>query len=106
MICAAQIDILEDVQMQLSERHVGLMRALMYPVQLQRDPLECVDEVLARVVYRDAIASISSLDEYRAALDHALACNVPLATLVPEYHPEPIVRRYLAEVRRRLGFLN
>jgi uncharacterized protein YqfB (UPF0267 family) len=43
-----------------------------------------------------------SPDEYRAAIEIALASNVALANLGPEYHPEVIVRRFLAELRERL----
>ena len=77
------------------------MRDLIYTVKLEWDPLEGVDRALAEVVYASG-----TLAEYREALDHALASNVALAKLGPEYHPEPIVRRFLREVRRRLSSIN
>ncbi|MDB4963986.1 MAG: hypothetical protein JWP01_3985 [Myxococcales bacterium] len=83
--------------MQLSERTAGLMRSLCEPVYFVRDPLERIDHVVG--------LALSDLDEYIAALDQALASNVALANLGPEYHPEVIVRRFLAEVRRRLDQL-
>jgi len=54
-----------------------------------------------------AVALAGPVDEYRAALDQALASSVRLANLGPEYHPEVIVRRLLARssapaVRRQL----
>jgi hypothetical protein len=44
----------------------------------------------------------SAADEYRAAIEIALASDAHLATLGPEYHPEVIVRRFLAELLERL----
>ncbi len=82
--------------MDLSERTAGLMRSLIEVVYFERDPLEKIDHVLQ-------VAMSGSIEEYRAALDQALASNVPLANLGPEYHPEVIVRKFLAEVRRRLS---
>jgi hypothetical protein len=80
------------------------MRALIYVVERERDPLENIDRVLADVVFRQALDGTPT--EYRAALDRALASNVALARLGPEYHPEPIVRRFLSEIRRRLANIN
>jgi hypothetical protein len=88
-------------QSELSPRDVGLMRALIYVVEREQDPLAGVDRVLADVVYTQALDGTPN--EYCEALDRALASNVALARLGPEYHPEPIVRRFLSEVRRRLS---
>ena len=85
---------------ELSPHHVALTRALLHLVEREPDPLASVDRVLAHVV-DDASAS-----EYREALDRALASNIALARLGPEYHPESIVRRFLSEVRRRLASTN
>ncbi len=82
--------------MELSERAARLMRSLIEVVYFERDPLEKIDHVLE-------VALQGSVDEYRDALDQALASKVRLANLGPEYHPEVIVRRFLAEVRRRLS---
>ena len=80
------------------------MRALIHVVERERDPLEEVDRVLADVVHANALDATAN--EYREALDRALASNIALARLGPEYHPETIVRRFLAEVRRRLASIN
>ena len=85
---------------QLSSRELGLVRALVDVVGHEFDPLEGIDRALSNVVYVNADAAP---DDFRAALDRALASNVALARLGPEYHPEVIVRRYLSEVRRRLA---
>jgi hypothetical protein len=90
-----QLDILVGVE--LSQRVAVIVRALLYLVQYERDPLDKVDRALA-VVHAAGLP-----DELRAAIDQALASSVALANLGPEYHPEVIVRRYLAEVRRRLS---
>ncbi|MEO8698904.1 MAG: hypothetical protein ABI867_02640 [Kofleriaceae bacterium] len=80
------------------------MRALIYLVERERDPLENVDRVLADVVFTQTEGGTPT--EYCEALDRALASNVALARLGPEYHPEPIVRRFLSEIRRRLTNIN
>jgi hypothetical protein len=80
------------------------MRALIYVVERERDPLENVDRVLSDVVFTQTLDGTPT--EYRAALDRALESNVALARLGPEYHPEPIVRRFLSEIRRRLSNIN
>lgn len=89
--------IVDDVE--LSQRTTGLMLSLFEVIYFERDPLEKIDSVLA-------VALAGPVDEYRDALDQALASSVRLANLGPEYHPEVIVRRLLAEVRRRLAVLN
>ena len=85
--------------MELSQRTTGLMLSLFEVVYYERDPLEKIDSVLA-------VALAGPVDEYRAALDQALASSVRLANLGPEYHPEVVVRKLLAEVRRRLAAFN
>ncbi|HEU0032690.1 MAG TPA: hypothetical protein VFQ53_18795 [Kofleriaceae bacterium] len=90
------------MKFELSDRHAGLMRSLIDVVQLERDPLDGVDRVLATV----HTGTDGTLEEYRAAIDQALASNVRLTRLVPEYHPEDILRRFLVEVRRRLSVIN
>jgi hypothetical protein len=88
----------------LSERQLGLMRALILPVLRQQNPFDEIDRVVVDVVYGAVLDGTPT--EYREALDHALASNIPLAKLESEYHPEVIVRRFLTEVRRRIGDVN
>ncbi len=87
------------VVVELSARTTGLMLSLFEVIYYERDPLEKIDSVVA-------VALAGPVDEYRAALDQALASSVRLANLGPEYHPEVIVRRLLTEVRRRLAVVN
>lgn len=89
--------IVDDVE--LSQRTTGLMLSLFEVIYFERDPLEKIDSVLA-------VALAGPIDEYRDALDQALASSVRLANLGPEYHPEVVVRRLLTEVRRRLSVYN
>ena len=88
----------------LSDRELGLMRALIQPVLRQQNPLDEIDRVLVDVVHGNVLDAAPT--EYREALDRALASNISLAKLGPEYHPEVIVRRFLSEVRRRIGDMN
>jgi len=66
-------------------------------VRYEQNVFENIERVLA--------IAVGSADEYRAAIELALASNVALANLGPEYHPEVIVRRFLADIRDRLAQL-
>lgn len=80
--------------MELPERTAVIVRTLIESVRYEQNVFDNIDRVLE-------IASSSS-DEYRIAIEIALASNARLANLGPEYHPEVIVRRFLAEIRERL----
>ena len=71
------------------------MRALCDVVKYERDPFEKIDQVVG-------VALAGPVDEYVDALHQALTSSASIARLGPEYHPEPVIRRLLAEVRRRL----
>ena len=79
---------------ELPERTAVVVRTLMELVRYEQDVFENVDRALA--------IAVRSVEEYRAAIDIALASNAALANLGPEYHPEVIVRRFLAQLRERL----
>ena len=89
---------------ELSPRSAGLTRAVISVVQLEQDPLSVVDRVLATVVHAGVLDGTP--DEYREALNQALTSKVSLAKLLPEYHPEVVLRRYVAELHRRLSSIN
>ena len=86
--------------MSLSVRSAGLIRALIYPIQFDENPLEAVDRVI------DTVISARSLDatpeEYRAGIREALTSADRLSDLIPENHSDDVIRRYLAEVARRI----
>jgi len=78
----------------------GLISALLYPVQFERDPLDGIDRVIEVVVQRRALDA--SPAEYAAAVDAALQSDEPLAQRIPQPHSEAVVRTYLAALRPRL----
>lgn len=78
----------------LPERTAVIVRTLMEYVRYEQNVFDNIERVLA--------IAHASPDEYRSAIEIALASDVALATLGPEYHPEVIVRRFLAEIRERL----
>ena len=80
--------------MELPERTAVIVRTLMEHVRYEQNVFDNIDRIVE--------IACSSYDEYRVAIEIALASDVPLATLGPEYHPEVIVRRFLAELRERL----
>lgn len=86
---------------ELTPRTAGLTRAVISVIQLEQDPLSVVDRVLATVVHAGVLDGTP--DEYREAFKQALTSNISLANLLPEYHPEVVLRRYLAELHRRLS---
>ena len=76
------------------------MRALIYPVQFDENPLEAVDHVMDTVVSRCALNATPA--EYRAGIQEALTVNDRLSQLIPDSHPEEVIRKYLAEVAHRI----
>ena len=82
--------------MELSMRHAGLIRGLIYPVQFDTDPCDGLERVLQMVVERRALDA--SPTEYLAAIREALATDAALGELIPQDHAEDVIRRYLAAV--------
>jgi hypothetical protein len=72
------------------------LRVLIYPIQFEKDPLDGVDRVLTQIADRDPA-------EFAAAIDAGLQSNEMLSQVLPQPHPEPVIRAYLAEIRRRLA---
>ena len=77
------------------------VRALLYSVQFERDPLDGIDRVLERVVRRGALGF--SPENYLENVRAALASDASLASLLPQPHAEPVVRHYLREFEQRLA---
>jgi hypothetical protein len=79
----------------------GLISGLIYPVQFERDPIDGVDRAIEVVVDRQAMGATRT--EFAAAVDAALSSDETLSQLIPQPHPEPVIRAYLAELRKRLA---
>jgi hypothetical protein len=86
--------------MALSTRSEGLVRILVYAVQFEDDPLDGVGRVLEGIV--DGGWLDGTPTEYLAATRAALASDEKLSDLVPQDHSEEVIRRFLAEIARRL----
>jgi hypothetical protein len=82
-------------------RRKALIRALVYPIQFERDPRDGVDRVLKVVVGAGALNA--GPEEYARAVQAALESDEPLAPLIPQPHEESTIRTYLAEVAKRLA---
>lgn len=82
------------------DRQRGLIRGLIYPIQFDRDPLNGIDRVLDVVVARRALDADPA--DYAAAVTGALSSAEVLSELIPQPHPEPVIRAYLKELRKRL----
>ena len=77
------------------------IRALLYPVQFERDPIDGIDRVMEMVVRRRALGLAPA--DYLALVRAALASDAELASLLSQPHPQPVVRDYLREVESRLA---
>ena len=86
--------------MPLSVRSAGLIRALIYPVQFDDNPLEAVDRVIDTVVRTRSLDATP--EEYRSGIREALTSADRLSDLIPQDHSDDVIRRYLAEVARRI----
>jgi hypothetical protein len=80
----------------LPARIAGLIRAVIYPVQFDRDPRDGIDRVLRLVIERQALDA--SPAEYFAAIRQALVSDEALDRLIPQDHPDSVIRSYLTEL--------
>jgi hypothetical protein len=76
------------------------VRALIYPIQFEADPVQGVDHVIKLVVRGGALGGSAAV--YLASVRVALASSIRLSALIPQDHSEAEIRRFLAEVERRL----
>ena len=77
------------------------IRALLYPVQFERDPIDGIDRVVEMVVRRRALGLAPA--DYLALVRAALASDAGLASLLPQPHSETVVRDYLRGVECQLA---
>ena len=73
---------------------------LIYAVQFEHDPVDGVGRVLEGIMKGGWLGGTP--EEYLAAIRAALTSDEELSNLVPQDHSEAAVRRFLAEVARRL----
>jgi len=85
----------------LNQRSKSLIRALIYPIQFDRNPVDGVERVLKLVV--DAGALGATPPEYLASTKAALASSEKLSKLIPQEHSEKVIRRYLMKIQQRLS---
>jgi hypothetical protein len=76
------------------------IRALIYGVQFERNPLDGVDWVLRQVVQAGALSATP--DQYLSSIRKALAGETLPADLIPQGHSEETIRRYLRELEHRI----
>lgn len=84
--------------------HRGIVAALLYVVQFERDPVAAVEHALEQTVERGALGA--GPDRYLAAVRAALASDDNLADVIPQRHPEATVRAFLRAVEARLAERN
>ena len=77
------------------------VRALIYPVQFERDPLHGLDRVLESVEAGGVLDA--SPERCLGAVRTALASDEGLAELIPQGHSEDAIRRFLSELEQRLA---
>jgi len=88
----------------VDDRTTALLRALLYPVQFEKEPERGTDRVLERVVARNALRATPSeyLQAIRYALDESDESGEELAEIVPESHSGGTIRSYLAYLEQQL----
>jgi hypothetical protein len=78
----------------------GHIRAVLYGVQFEKNPLDGLDRVMQQVVLAGALSAPP--ERYLASIQTALAGETPLAELIPQPHSEETVRRYLRALEHRI----
>jgi hypothetical protein len=87
----------------MDKRTQGLLRALIYPIQFEKDPTAVADKVIEWVVEGGALKGTRM--EYQAAVNTGLGSDERLSDLIPQDHSESVIRAYLQEVQRGLESL-
>ena len=87
----------------IDSRSKSLLRALIYPVQFEANPLSAIDRVIRQVIKRAALDA--SVEDYRQAVDAGLASTASVAELIPQPHSESAIRAYLLAMHDRLHSL-
>jgi uncharacterized RDD family membrane protein YckC len=77
----------------------GYLRMLIYPVQFDPNPSESVERAFI-IMSRDAPQFIP--DKFIRAIDLGLQSDAKLSELIPQDHPEAVIREYLTAMRARL----
>jgi hypothetical protein len=72
---------------------------LIYPIQFAPNPSESLDHVFDP---RIMPGLTETPQEFLAAINTALASSEALADVIPQSHPEAVIRAYLSAVRKRL----
>jgi hypothetical protein len=88
------------VVIEFDPREAAILRMLIYPIQFDADPLNGIDRVIAQVVNAEHL-KLSPLDVI-AAIDSGLASHAKLSELIPQSHPEEVIRSFLSALRIRL----
>lgn len=84
----------------LDLRRAAILRMLIYPIQFEADPLNGIECVAAQVVF--AKHSRLSMPDVIATIDAGLASDDKLSELIPQSHPEVVIRGFLLALRQRL----
>ena len=84
----------------LSDKTKARIRALIYPIQFEANPIDGIDRVINKVVNESALNATQQ--EYLDSIQEALSSNAQLSNLIPQRHSEDAIRHFLAEVKHRL----
>jgi hypothetical protein len=72
---------------------------LIYPIQFAPNPSDSLDHVFNP---RILPGLTEKPQDFLAAINAALESSEPLAEIIPQSHPEAVIRAYLAAVKNRL----
>ena len=78
----------------------SLIRALIYPIQFEKNALDGVDRVMKTIISKHALGAREL--EYEKAIETGLTSKEPLALLIPQPHSEDAIRNFLKEISRHL----
>lgn len=86
--------------MALALRTTGLLRALIYPATSEKDPKDGIDKVLDEIVAKGALESTPK--ECLDVIRESLASEESLSGVLPQDHPEVVIREFLTELAARI----
>ena len=82
------------------EKTRGRIKALIYPIQFEKDPIDGMERVF-KTVLAPNIMNVP-LSDYAETIKVALESSEQLSSLIAKNHSEPTIRRYLVKLLQRI----
>lgn len=89
--------------MTFDDAKMGLIKALVYSVQFDNDPCDdlVIDRIIEKVVKTNTMGAMSEV--FHESIKAALSSDEKLSDIIPQDHPEWVIRTYLEKLEEHLN---